>query len=351
MKLSIVLNNIAGIGGVERVVTNFCNQLYEKYKCEIHIISLFSNNDSEIFYDLKREIKVIHLGNKNLKNIKVIRQFFKFKKENYNFMLCCSVSISLLALITKVLGNNSTKIIAWEHSQYDNTSPLTKRLRKISYPFLDHIITLSKHDRDIFKNYLGQVSVIPNFKSFKSKQVSNYTNHKIISVGRLGYEKGFDMLIEAINLIKDQMGDWILEIYGEGKEYDVLSHKISQYNLENKVFIRPFTPNIKEKYLDASIFICSSRSESFSMVIIEAMECGLPCISFNCKIGPQEIITEGVDGFLVGTFNIEELSNKIKILIQDSNLRVEMGANAKKKSSKYDVDMIMDDWEHMLSLR
>lgn len=350
MKIAIVLNNISGIGGVERVVSSFSNQLYSRYDCEIHIISLFSNNHSDVFYHINSNIRLIHLGQKNLKNVRVFKEFLGLKKQEYDYILCCSVSISTLVFVTKILSGSSAKIYAWEHSQYEHSSASIKRLRRIIYPYLDRVITLSQHDGNIFGQYLKNVSVIPNFKPFTSNKISDHKNQTLISVGRLGYEKGFDMLIDAYNLIHDQIGEWKLEIYGEGKEYDTLSAKIKSYALEDKVFLKPFTPNIMEKYLDSSIFICSSRSESFSMVIIEAMECGLPCVSFNCKIGPKEIISEGLDGFLVDTFNIQNLANKIKLLIDDTELRIKMGMNAKKKSKRYNAEDIMYNWEKVLKL-
>lgn len=350
MKISIILNDISGIGGVERVVTNLSNELQKKYDCEIHIISLFSNNQSEVFYSINHGIKVMHLGNKNLRNFSVFKQFLELHKQNYDYMLCCSVSISTLAFISKVIGKTTTKIYAWEHSQYEHSSRVIKGIRRVIYPYLERVVTLTQHDGDVFGSYLKNVSVIPNFKSFTSNQTANYKNHNLISVGRLGHEKGFDMLIDAYHLIHDKVGDWKLEIYGEGKEYNALNEKIKLYGLENKVFLKPFTSNIMEKYLNASIFICSSRSESFSMVIIEAMECGLPCISFDCKIGPQEIISEGIDGYLVAPFDIKELSTKIELLINDFSLRANMGTNAKEKSKKYNVEDILQHWERIFGL-
>ncbi|MEB9907334.1 MULTISPECIES: glycosyltransferase family 4 protein [Bacillus cereus group] len=351
MKISIVLNNISGIGGVERVVANLSNQLNIRYSCEVHIISLFSNEKSEVFYKINQEIKVIHLGNKNLKNKRVFKQFLDLHKQEYDYMLCCSVSIAALAFTSRVVSKKNTKIYAWEHSQYDHSNFVIKGIRRFIYPYLDRVITLSRHDGNIFSTYLKNVSVIPNFKSFTSDHTSDYQNHTLISVGRLGHEKGFDMLIDAYKLIHDKIDDWKLEIYGEGKEYNNLNEKIKLYGLEHKILLKSFTPNIMEKYLDASIFICSSRSESFSMVIIEAMECGLPCISFNCKIGPKEIISEGIDGYLVEPFNIRELSNKIELLVSDFKLRSYMGNNAKEKSKEYGVEGIMYKWEEILELK
>jgi glycosyltransferase involved in cell wall biosynthesis len=350
LKISIILNNISGKGGVERVVTSLSNQLYNRYHCEIHIVSLFSNDKSDIFYETNSNTQVIHLGNKSLKNVRVLKQFLELNKQKYDYMLCCSVSISTIALVSKIIGKTSTKLYAWEHSQYEHASNSIKGLRRVIYPYLDRIITLSNHDGNVFSKYIKNVSVIPNFKPFTSSKTSNYNNNILITVGRLEHEKGFDMLIDSFNLIQDQIGDWKLEIYGEGKEYHSLVERIKSYRLENKVSIKPFTPKIKEKYLNSSIFVCSSRSESFSMVLIEAMECGLPCISFNCKIGPKEIISDDIDGFLVEPCDINELSNRMHLLIMDHNLRVKMGFNAKKKSKKYDVEGTMQLWERILEL-
>ncbi|MEB2289969.1 glycosyltransferase family 4 protein [Priestia megaterium] len=351
MKISIILNNICGVGGVERVVTNLANELFQGYDCQIHIISLFSNpkETENTFYEIDENVKVIHLGHKNFKNIKIVADFLNIGRQNYDHIICCSTLISLLALVAN-FGKKNNKVYAWEHSQYDHASYKIKFLRRMFYPYLDRIITLTKHDGALFSRYLKKVSVIPNFKSFESPKASSHKNHTMISVGRLGYEKGFDMLIEAYNNINTKIGDWKLEIYGEGKEYNTLKQKILSYRLEDKVFLKPFTPNIIEKYLNSSIFICSSRSESFSMVIIEAMECGLPCVSFNCKIGPKEIISEGIDGFLVEPFDINELSEKIELLINDASKRISMGENAKEKAKQYDVASTMSIWGEVLKL-
>jgi glycosyltransferase involved in cell wall biosynthesis len=349
LRIAIILNNICGVGGVERVVTTLSNYLVRQYQCEIDIISLFSEKNQDIFYELDSQVQVIHLNNKNLKNLKVINQFYKLSKNTYNHILCCSTSIATLSLLIKLLNRN-TKIYAWEHSQYDHASKLTKLIRNAFYRYLDGIITLSKHDGLIFSERFKNVHIIPNFKPFVSKRVSSNLNKKLIAVGRLGFEKGFDMLIEAYNLAHVQLDDWVLEIYGEGAELSNLENKIRKYNLEDRVFLKPFTPNIKEKYLEASIYICSSRSESFSMVIVEAMECGLPCISFNCKIGPKEIISENVDGFLVNDFNINEMAQKIILLANNDSMRMKMGKNAKEKSKKFNVDNIINNWEVLLSL-
>lgn len=350
MRISIILNNICGVGGVERVVTNLANELFRRYGCQIHIISLFSNPKQETtFYEIDKKVKVVHLGHKNFKNVRVVKDFLSISRQGYDHIICCSTLISLLVFATSFVGNRA-KLYAWEHSQYDHASYKVKFLRRMFYPYLDRIITLTQHDGALFSRYLKKVSVIPNFKSFESPKVSSHKNHTMISVGRLGYEKGFDMLIDAYNKINKKIGEWKLEIYGEGKEYNTLNQKIQSYGLEDKIFLKPFTPNIIEKYLNASVFICSSRSESFSMVIIEAMECGLPCVSFNCKIGPKEIISEGIDGFLVEPFDVDELAEKMKLLTNDVSKRVSMGENAKEKAKQYDVSSTMSIWEKVLKL-
>lgn len=350
MKIAIILNNITGVGGVERVVTGFSNQISKRYNCEIHIISILSKSGEKTFYHLERNVKVIHLGSENLKNFKIFRSFINLFKDNYDYILGCSTPVNILTLFTRLIRRSKSKLFAWEHSQFDNTSHVMKLVRRLFYPKLDSVITLSKHDGELFSEFVGNTIVIPNFKPFNTEKKSNLNKSKFISVGRLGYEKGFDMLIDAFYLIHKKLDGWKLEIYGEGKEYEKLNEKIKLYELEDKVLLLPFNPNIQEKYLDSSVFICSSRSESFSMVIIEAMECGLPCVSFDCKIGPKEIISNGDDGFLVNVFNIEELAEKMDLLAGDYHLRCEMGAKAKKKSKNYNANEIMSIWEKTLGL-
>ena len=110
--------------------------------------------------------------------------------------------------------------------------------------------------------------------------------HRVIAIGRLTYQKGFDRLIDAWTIVNRRHPDWKLDIFGEGIRREALNKQIRNNGLEKSVTIHPFTKNIAQEYLNSSIFALSSNYEGFVLVLLEAMGCGLPCVAFDCPNGP-----------------------------------------------------------------
>lgn len=136
-------------------------------------------------------------------------------------------------------------------------------------------------------------------------------------------------------------------MYGEGEQKSMLNHLIQEAGLENTVIVHQPTLQIMEKYLESSIFLLTSRFEGFGMVLIEAMACGLPVVSFDCPWGPADIINDGEDGFLVGYLNVDEAANKVCKLIESQELRIEMGIRARVNVQRYKRDEIMKQWNSL----
>src|SRR5690606_29701346 len=173
---------------------------------------------------------------------------------------------------------------------------------------------------------------------------------QVISVGRLVYEKGYDLLIRSWKIVTEKHPDWQLVIYyGSGELKDQLDALIGQLGLKNSLSIKPPVQNIVDKYLDSSIYVMSSRKEPFGMVLIEAMACGLPVVAYDCPDGPAEIITPGEDGFLVENEDVEKMAEKIILLIEDEKLRKELGENARKNVQRFAADVIMQKWEDLFT--
>ena len=212
---------------------------------------------------------------------------------------------------------------------------------------LDGLVLLTEQDQKSW-NEVTRTFVIPNSLSFKTKESSKCENKKAICVGRYNEQKGYEYLIEAWSIVSSKHPDWSLHAYGAGELKDELQKLISEKNIGYSFFLHEPNTNIIEKYLDSSIYIMSSRYEGFGMVLIEAMECGLPCISFNCPSGPADIINHGIDGYLVDYLNSKQLASRICELIENDNLRKEMGRKAKINVQRYSEDSIMRKWEDLL---
>jgi glycosyltransferase involved in cell wall biosynthesis len=207
---------------------------------------------------------------------------------------------------------------------------------------LDALVSLTEADSALWSDKVYK-AVIPNPLSFTSEVKSDCTKHKIVAAGRLTREKGFDRILEAWSIIAKDHQDWSLNIHGEGTE-EVSLQAMIDAGIPN-AYIHPFEKYISDIFVDSSIFVLGSRFEGFGLVLIEAMECGLPVISFDCKSGPREIITDGRDGFLIKDSDIYAFAMAMTKLINDENLRVEMGRNAMHKANKYAITNVMEKWK------
>ena len=209
----------------------------------------------------------------------------------------------------------------------------------------DAFIVLTQQDAKNWKD-IKKLYVIPNALPFIPQQISTCENKKAISVGRLSPEKGYDLLIKAWKLVTERHPDWELEIYGDGQEKSKLYSIISEYSLSNISINAPIR-NIEDKYTESSIYLMSSHYEGFGIVLIEAMACGLPCVSFNCPYGPSEILTDNENGFLIPINDIYTLADKVCILIEKEEMRKKMGHKAYIDAMQYSPIKVMKKWEKL----
>ena len=198
----------------------------------------------------------------------------------------------------------------------------------------DKFVVLTEEDKGYWGN-LPNIRVIPNPRTFTFPQPASLDSHTVLAVGRYDYQKGFDLLLKAWRLI-DTTG-WTLRIAGSG---DVLE------NLPDNVVTGP-SADIRAEYLGAAFLVMSSRYEGLPMVLLEAQAAGLPVVSFACKCGPRDVLTDGEDGILVPEGDIEALAAGMKRLMEDEPLRRRMGAAAFRHSDKYDKERIMSLWDNL----
>lgn len=220
---------------------------------------------------------------------------------------------------------------------------------KLSINRYNSIVVLTEQDKNENWENNKKIIAIPNpIKSLPYK-TSTIENKKVIAAGRLTHQKNFASLIRSWNSVVNNHPDWSLEIYGNGAEYNNLLTLISNLKLEKHVFLKGHSYNILEEMANASIFTLTSTFEGFGLVIVEAMSCGLPVISYNCPCGPKDIISDGTDGFLVPLNDEQCLAEKINLLIENEALRKQMSEAALIKSQKFTAKEVISIWMNLFN--
>lgn len=371
MKLLYCIRGLYNSGGMERILTDKLNYLSQNYNYEIYVITT-DQKEKNIFFPLNKEIKHIDLGINYLDDIN--KNFFKrilvyIQKQKEHEKKLKNIINEIKPEILISLGdedrnfiykfkNKNIKIVREHH--FNKKHLLQNEARNFIYKLkayymhfkdiylvdkYDEFIVLTEEDKENWHN--KKIKSIPNFINFIPEKSSNCENKKIISVGRLEYQKGYDILINVWNIISKKYPNWILEIYGEGIERESLQNKINKLGLEKSFILKGAVKNIQDKYLESSIYVMSSRYEGMPMVLLEAMSYGLPVVSFDCSCGPKDIIKDNEDGFLVEFGNIEQMAEKIEKLISDEEKRKLFGKNARKNVERFSADIIMKEWKEL----
>lgn len=354
MKIGIILTDIAGAGGIERVTSLLSNELVSAGH-EVAIISIFHKKE-QTKYEFNPQIKIAHIvdADYNLSDISkierakyvasAIRNLRKYLKS-----VKFDVIITQAFLPTFILAatRNRTPNIVCEHFKYGLYSPLATKIRNLIYSKRDCVVTLTDDDRDQYRAAGIQAVTIPNMTTFTPCR-NNFSGKRIIAVGRLANEKGFDMLIRAMSVVNLKHPDWHLDIYGDGPDRQKLQDDIDLLSLNHVISLRGYSDNIRSELLNSSFSVMSSRHEAFPMAILESMAMGLPCVAFDCKNGPKQMLKDGA-GILVPPENVKELANAINRLIESPKLLEDCKNQAYISILQYMPDKIMNQWHNLLS--
>ena len=220
---------------------------------------------------------------------------------------------------------------------------MTHQIIKYTQSF-DRLVVLTKEDMATWKKTNKNVYQIYNPLPYEAAEQSHLDNHIIISVGRLNPQKNYFSLIQAWRLVHSRYPEWEINIWGDGEQKEQLQQEIESYGLENTFHLCGRTDNIKDKYLQSSIYVMSSIYEGFAMVLLEAATFGLPIISYDCPCGPKEIIDNGKNGIIVSLHDFHALAAAICRLIENESLRKRMGHQSKVTSHAFSQDKILPQW-------
>ena len=359
--------------GIERVITNKANYFAEKMGYDVSIVTT-EQLGRPVFYPLSEKVHQCHLDIGIHKNFgkekylqKVVSRILKIREyrkavEKLVHEISPDILISTLNLEIEFLDKLRDGSVhlgelhfpgnfryLMGNKMYKSFIPvLVEKIRtkmfKSKCKKLTRVIVLTKEEKMYWKD-TNNVEIIPNSLTSIPEKISTCSDPKAIAVGRLAFEKGFDQLIESWKIVYKKHPDWTLSIFGGGDQKENLLKQITQSGLDGVIEIHDPVKDIQSQFFEHSIMLFPSRYlEALPMVLIEAMSCGLPLVAFDAPCGPKDIITDGENGFLVPSGNIEQFAEKICRLIESEDLRRTMGNAGRQMSFDYHEDRIMKQW-------
>lgn len=377
MKIVYVYPILAHLAGTERVITDKMNYLADNAGYEVYLLT-YEQGSHRLSFPLSSKIRHVDLDvrffplynynrftrwYKELVLRKLLRKKFNFfiGEISPDIVIAPTYYVDAISIIAECPGNfvrilesHIDKRFILANDPVNNRGFL-KRIRtsleqcigtRYSRRF-DLLVALSQNDADDWSKYL-KTTVIPNVVHLQEGGVySQLVNKRVIFAGRLMEQKGIFDLLKIWEMIHRLHPDWYLDLYGEGelRERVVLKATQQQINLR----VHEPTDDILKEFCESSIFILTSLYEPFGLVLVEAMSCGLPVVSFDCPYGPSNIIHDGEDGFLIPDRDISLFVKRVCELMESFELRKKMGRKGIQSSKRYSQDEIMPQWINLFN--
>lgn len=370
-QIAFFINSMSG-GGAEKVVQLLTEQLIKDKESDIILILL----ENKITYQLPKNIKIIHLfshlDNCLQKFIGLLYGSIKLKSiiKRYKVQIIISSleRSNFINVITKFIGSPHKAIIS-EHTNPEYTyggrtlkNSIVIFLLKLLYSKADRIIAVSNGVKKtlikVFKIDEGKIQVIYNpcdinkIKKLSMEKVEYpWFGEKIpiiITVGRLTKPKGQWHLIQAFAEVKRKIKSRLL-IIGEGELKNQLMLLAKDLSIDKDVAFLGWQKNPYKYMAKSSIFVLTSLWESFGIVLVEAISCGLPIVSFDCENGPREILKNGKYGMLIPAGNKIALTNAIISLLEDKKLRESFIEKAKERTQDFVVEDIVKKYKKLVN--
>ena len=375
MKKISILSLHLGYGGIEKSIIALANLLCKKY--EVEIVCTYKLYDKPVF-DLNKKVKVCYLmegyrpNRVEFKKALKKKKFFTAFKEglkslkilhlrrktmiNYIKNSDADVIISTRDIFNAWLGDyakSEVLKIGWEHNHYhDNYRYARNVIRSVYY--LDYFVLVSASLKDFYESHLTtsncQCVYIPNIIDKIPKKVSSLETKRIVSVGRLSPEKGYMDLLKVFSVIANKYPTWHLDIIGDGVEKERLEKFINNHELNERVTLHGFqNKDYVDKILhDSSIYVMTSYTESFGIVLLEAMSHGLPCIAFDSAEGARELINSGMNGYLIKNRSYAAMIKKIEDLMKHQNVRKKLGLAGRYSIKIYTSEIVGEQWYNLI---
>jgi len=346
MKILFFISKLHG-GGAERVAAMLMNHLSETHEVTA---AIFGTKKEQ--YKIKDKIRILDLSEGKrirpyqLNRIAKCRE--TIKNENPDLIISFLVGLNRFTVTANCLTRK--KLILSEQTSLQAEQSVREWItRHILYRFATKVVLVSKSDYEYAK-WLKNRAYIYNPLSCTINTNNTEKGNTIVAIGSQlrWHVKGFDILIQAWAKIASSHKNWKLQFIGAIDDKTV-KEMVVRYGLENQIDFLGWTDEIDKELETKSIYILSSRREGFPCSLMEAMSQGCACVAFDCKTGPNEIITDGVSGLLAKNGDVDDLAAKIQLLISDEKLRHRLSAGAIEEVKRFEQNEIMLHWDNLIS--
>lgn len=346
-KINICFLGAFTAGGTESACFKVANGLCEKYN-----IFIISTSKMKNTFFLKKCIKFYNLQSNSIykKNREI---YYLLKNNKIDVLITLEAMTGIFSIVSAKLAG--CKHIIWEHANYyqNQGSKWIQKIRQIELIVADAYVVLTKRDLSNFKKYFFFNTKLKKIYNIADTNICNsysIDSKIIISVGHIRKIKNFSVIPEIAKIVFLKHDDWKWIIYGDtfGEEYNYIKNKINQYGLENNIIFYGRCNDMRLEYSKAAIYVMTSLQEGLPMVLLEAKSAGLPLVSFDIETGPDEIIRDGVNGFLIPPYDIKKMANKICELIEDNKKRIEFSNNSILDLELFEKKLILTQWQDLI---
>ena len=346
-------------GGIERVISTLANHFsnfmevtilvkdkaYSHYplSANIKLISL----DSSLNLDMNNKIKrIAQAGINLLQSTAKLKQYLALNQYDLYYL-----AHPLNVLEFHFARGIDKQVIVTEHGGINAYNFVYRQIKSWLYPKARSYVIPTKSDTKAYLDLNLPAIYIPHFKSALKYERSDLSKQIVLSIGRMTEAKRQWIMIDLWDKIvnENKIKDWKLHLVGDGNLREQLNNKIETLGLQEYVKILPPSQNVEEYYKSASIFMLTSHSEGFGMVLLEAISFGLPCISYDCPSGPRDIVDNEVNGYLIPMGDFDSLKIATLNLLINSEKLHKLADGAYSTSLKWNDEAVLNKWKKILS--